>query len=240
LLPVTVSQQRPGPTPAGRAGVLLHPQPGAPRFGLLMIAASLLFIVQGALPPSAVQQVVVTFLAGACLMLAIRAAHARRSAILAGLTLAIAALTLSVVRALGGGIGEGAALTMNAAVLFVGPPAVAVGVVRELRHSRYVRIQAVMGVLSLYLLLGLLYAFAYGALDRLGRGPFFADDASATVAHCVYYSFTTLATVGYGDYVARTDVGHTLSISEALLGQIYLVTVVSVLVSNLRAPEARR
>ena len=38
---------------------------------------------------------------------------------------------------------------------------------------------------------------------------------------------------GYGDFTARTNLGHTLSVSEALLGQIYLVTVVSLIVANL-------
>lgn len=90
-----------------------------------------------------------------------------------------------------------------------------------------------MGVLSLYMLMGMFFAFVYGALDRLGGDPFFAEGTPATVANCLYYSFTTLTTVGYGDLVARSDVGHTLSIFEALTGQIYLVTVVSLIVGNL-------
>jgi hypothetical protein len=49
----------------------------------------------------------------------------------------------------------------------------------------------------------------------------------------LYYSFTTLTTVGYGDFTARTNLGHTLSVSEALTGQIYLVTIVSLVVANL-------
>jgi hypothetical protein len=47
-------------------------------------------------------------------------------------------------------------------------------------------------------------------------------------------------TVGYGDFVARTDAGHTLAIFEALIGQIYLVTVVSLIVGNLGAPPRER
>jgi hypothetical protein len=39
--------------------------------------------------------------------------------------------------------------------------------------------------------------------------------------------------------VARTDLGHTLAVSEALIGQIYLVTVVSLIVSNLGRPARR-
>lgn len=97
-----------------------------------------------------------------------------------------------------------------------------------------------MGVLTLYMLLGLLFAFVYGALDRLGEHAFFADGRAATTAHCVYFSFSTLATVGYGDFTAAGDVGHTLSILEALVGQIYLVTVVSLIVSNLGRRDRSR
>jgi len=60
-----------------------------------------------------------------------------------------------------------------------------------------------------------------------------ANGATATSARSVYFSFVTLATVGYGDYTAATNLGHTLSITEALLGQIYLVTVVATIVSRL-------
>jgi hypothetical protein len=50
----------------------------------------------------------------------------------------------------------------------------------------------------------------------------------------VYFSFTTLTTTGYGDYTAATRGGHALAVLEMLLGQLYLVTVISLLVANLR------
>jgi len=50
----------------------------------------------------------------------------------------------------------------------------------------------------------------------------------------MYWAVVTVTTVGYGDYTAAGNLGHTLSATEALIGQIYLVTVVSVIVSNLR------
>jgi hypothetical protein len=53
------------------------------------------------------------------------------------------------------------------------------------------------------------------------------------VSRCQYFSFTTLATVGYGDLTARSNFGHTLSVFEAVIGQVYLVTVVSLIVGNL-------
>ena len=51
--------------------------------------------------------------------------------------------------------------------------------------------------------------------------------------NCLYFSFVTLTTVGYGDVLTRSDLGHTLAVTEALVGQIYLVTVVALLVSDL-------
>jgi hypothetical protein len=231
---------------AGRRLVVGHPRmagvgSGPPRFGMLLIAAVLSFVIQGAVRPGPVQEVVVTALAGCCLLLALRAARVPPWALGIAVAAAASAVTVSIARAAIGG-GDGAARAMNAALLLLGPPAVAVGVIDDLRRTGGVRVQAVMGVLSLYLLVGLLYAFVYGAVDRLGGGPVFGGDTPATVAQCVYFSFSTLATVGYGDIVARTDFGHTLAISEALLGQIYLVTVVSLLVSNLGASarEVRR
>jgi hypothetical protein len=209
---------------------------GRTRYGLLLLATVALLAVQGTINPGSLQQVVVTALAGASLLLAFRAARLSPRLIAFAGGVAVAALAVSIVRATVGGIGEGAALAMNAALVALGPPAIAVGLVRDLRATGVVQIQSLFGVLSLYVLIGMSFGFVYGAIDRLGGDPFFAAGNSATVAHCIYFSFTTLATVGYGDFVARTDLGHTLSVSEALIGQIYLVTVVSLIVSNLRRP----
>lgn len=206
------------------------------RYGLLLATTIASLAVQGMLAPSAAQEVAVTALAGACLVLAFRAAALSPRALAFAAAVAAAIVAASVVRAALGGIGEGAARAMNAALVALGPPAVAIGVVRELRATGHVRMQAVMGVLALYVLLGMFFGFVYGALDRLESEPFFANDAAATVSRCLYFSFTTLTTVGYGDLVARSDVAHTLAIFEALMGQIYLVTVVSLIVSNLGRP----
>jgi hypothetical protein len=209
------------------------------RYGLLLVSTVVLVGIEGITEPSGVQQVAVTALAGASVLLAFRAAQLKaRYTRIAAAVFAIT-LAVSVVRAFGGGIGEGATRAMAAFLVAFGPPAVAIGVLRDLRRSGEVRLTSLMGVLSLYLLLGLFFAAVYGSIDHLGGDPFFADGKTATTAHCVYFSFTTLATVGYGDFVARADFGHTLAIFEALLGQIYLVTIVSLIVTNLR-PRSER
>ena len=63
---------------------------------------------------------------------------------------------------------------MNAALVALGPPAIAVGLVRDLRATGVVQIQSLFGVLSLYMLIGMAFGFVYGAIDRFGGDPFFA------------------------------------------------------------------
>ena len=132
-----------------------------------------------------------------------------------------------------GSVDSGPTRLANALLVALAPPAIVVGVLRNLRARQAVTIEAVFGVLCLYLLIGMFFSSVYGAIDRLGSAPFFTGGAPGTVANCLYYSFTTLTTIGYGDLTASGNLGHTLSVLEGLTGQIYLVTVVSVIVSNL-------
>jgi Ion channel len=206
------------------------------RYGVLLATIFVLVGVEGIAPSGRVQQLIVTALAGASAALAIRAAGFGTRLVKLAAALALAVLAVSAWRALVGGIGQGPALLMNAALVALGPPALALGIIRDLRASGQVRLTAVMGVLSLYMLMGMLFAFVYGAVDRLGGDPFFAGGQAATASNCLYFSFITMTTVGFGDFTARSDLGHTLAIFEALFGQIYLVTVVSLIVSNLGRP----
>jgi hypothetical protein len=210
------------------------------RFALLLCSVVASVAVLGATAPGAVQQVVISVLLGASLLLSFRIARVTPRLLVLAITIAVAGVTVSVLEASTGAIGDGEARVMNALLVLLGPPAVGLGVIRNLRAHQEVRLEAVMGVLSLYMLLGLLFAFVYGAIDRLGGAPFFGEGHDATVAHCVYFSFTTLTTAGFGDFTARTDLGHTLTIFEALVGQIYLVTVVSLIVSNLGRRSSAR
>jgi hypothetical protein len=125
-----------------------------------------------------------------------------------------------------------AAGVADALLVALAPPAVVLGIVRELRRNQRISAPVLVGALCLYLLFGMLFAFAWVLLDHVDP-PFFADGTAATGSNCMYFSFVTLATVGYGDLTARTPVGHTLAVVEALAGQIYLVTVVSLIISNL-------
>jgi len=79
--------------------------------------------------------------------------------------------------------------------------------------------------LSAYLLAGLYFGLLYWALERIHPGSIVATNFSRTGA--IYYSFVTLATIGYGDIVPRTDVARALAIVEGVGGQLFLAVLVA-------------
>jgi hypothetical protein len=206
------------------------------RYGLLLLALLASFATQGIAQPGRWQELIVTALAVTTLVIALRTGEVdNRVVAAAGLagTVLVAAVAVTAVSA---GNDVEVARLADALLVLLAPPAVVAGVVRILREGGRVTIQAVLGVLCLYLLLGMFCAAVYGSIAKIGGG-FFANGAPATTSNCLYFSFTTLTTVGYGDLTAKTNLGHTIAVGEALLGQVYLVTVVAVLVANLRRPE---
>jgi Ion channel len=93
--------------------------------------------------------------------------------------------------------------------------------------------QSIRGALGIYILLGLLFSFLFTIAAAVGSGPFFTNGTDGTRAIRTYFSYVTLATLGYGDYTPAGNGGHTLAIVEALTGQLYLVIVITLLVSRL-------
>jgi Ion channel len=203
------------------------------RYGVLLGSIVIAFGFQGVAGSGTWEQILISILLGGSLLLALRVAEVKPRVMRPAVAIVVVLILASVIEAFAGTIDGAASRIANALLVALAPPAIIVGVVRTVRARQAVTFEAVLGVLSVYLLLGMFFAFVFGTIDRLGGGPFFAGGQSAGLSNCLYFSFTTLTTAGYGDFTARTNLGHTLSVSEALLGQIYLVTVVSLLVANL-------
>jgi hypothetical protein len=155
---------------------------------------------------------------------------------------AIAASLLAILGTAGvlidsGALGEDAGRSVALLLVAVAPASIAVGVVRDIRAVRRVTVRAMFGVLCIYLLLGMLFAFVYGVIASLQEASFFAQAAEESQSDFLYFSFATITTTGYGDLTAATHLGRSLAVTEALIGQIYLVTVVALIVSNLARPR---
>jgi hypothetical protein len=102
-----------------------------------------------------------------------------------------------------------------------------------------VTVQSIYAALSAYLLIGLMFAAFFGAIDGLGGTDFFVNGEAANIRTYQYFSFTTLTTLGYGDFTAAGSFGRAVAVLEALTGQVFLATLVARLVSAYRGPARR-
>jgi hypothetical protein len=103
-------------------------------------------------------------------------------------------------------------------------------ILRVLRHRR-VTIETVLGALCCYVLVGLTFAFVYIAVSEFRSEPFFVQPGEHGQSEYLYYSFVTLTTLGFGDLSPSVGLPQALTAMEALLGQVFLVTLVARLVT---------
>jgi hypothetical protein len=101
---------------------------------------------------------------------------------------------------------------------------------QRILRQRRVTYETVLGALCTYVLLGLLFAFAYLAVDELA-GPFFTQPGPHGQSEYLYFSFVTLTTLGFGDLSPDVGLPQALTVFEALTGQVFLVTMVARLVT---------
>lgn len=204
-------------------------------FGVVLLAIIAAMIFQLAAPGGDLSRFIAILLQSTVIVLALRAAgfHRHIVHVAAG---ALGVLSLFVGVALVGieDIAPTAPRILTLVLVLLTPAAIVAGVIRELREDKRVTVQTVFCGISLYMLLGLAFAVLYGAVEDVSNQDFFAHNEPGTTNDFLYFSLATLTTVGYGDFTAATDLGRAMSVTEALIGQIYLVTVVAVTVSNVR------
>ena len=101
----------------------------------------------------------------------------------------------------------------------------------EKEKRSQVQIDLVMAAASVYILIGMIWSYAYFFVENYHPGSFkMPENLGNEISSFNYYSFVTLTTVGYGDIQALTRPARTLSILEAIIGQLYLVIMISRLV----------
>ena len=109
-----------------------------------------------------------------------------------------------------------------------------VAILRKIRKEfagEGVDLEVVLGALCTYLYIGAYFAFLYDSLAILSHSPFFAQPGAENKLNYIYFSFVTLTTVGYGDISPAFGPGRMVAVTEAIIGQLYLVSVVAIVVS---------
>ena len=149
---------------------------------------------------------------------------------------AIVLVPLAVILGIAGRFGDSKPAEVVAASVNLVLPAAAIVVLgRRILMEPYVSGRTVLGLLSVYLLIGATYIM----IAVVSGEPFFVQTDHAQPVDFTYFSFVTLATVGYGDFTAANPMPRMLAAIEGLSGQLYLVTVVAVAVSRVRTRRDR-
>mgnify|MGYP001820031338 CR=1 FL=1 len=169
----------------------------------------------------------VTLLAAATLFLAVAAAGVGYRGRQITLVLIGAVLVAAIVSMVFSDVpnGHGGLLWL---ILVTAAPIVAL---RRLVQHRTVKVETLLGALSVYLLIALAATYFFLFIDTFlsGSGRFFGQEEPTTVF--TYFSLITITTVGYGDFDPAGVVGRAAAAWEAIIGQIYLVVVVARLVT---------
>lgn len=103
--------------------------------------------------------------------------------------------------------------------------------VRHALQAGPVNAERIFAALDAYLLAGLIFGVCYWLLDQTWPVSFDPASSSLPLSHAIYFSFVTIATLGYGDIVPVNDLARGVAILEAVSGQLYLVVLVARLVS---------
>ena len=199
-------------------------------YGLLLLLILLLLLLTALVGERPLGRVVVTACSGATALFAFWTSRPG-ARVLRWVTIAV---ILGVIGAglavfFGSGTVIDGASRMAIALLTAASPIVVAR--RLLRHPR-VQGSTILGALCIYLLFGLSFAYLFSTVGAISA-PFFTAQPQATLVDYLYFSYASLTTVGYGDLSPAGDLGRMLAVSEALIGQLYLVTVVALLVGNI-------
>ena len=213
-------------------GAGAHPNREAQfRYGAVFVIVLALLLFEVLTPDANWSRAVGIALSGAALSVAVTTSR-ERAQVRRARSLFVAGVAAVVVIGIAAGlISAGATYVIGTLVLAAIPITLAGGVLRLINEDG-VTVQAVAGALAIYLLVGLLFASAISFVNDVEHGTYFTQTSHPPNGVRVYYSFTVITTTGFGDYTARTSFGHALAVLEMLTGQLYLVTVIGILVGN--------
>jgi hypothetical protein len=173
--------------------------------------------------------------AGTCLkiatfVLALHISDVGRKFFLATVSLALIVAGASVPARMYHGGFEVLVLVTWSAILLLVPVTILRKIGKEFTEEG-VDLEVVLGALCAYLFIGAYFAFLYDVMANLSKSPFFAQPGADSKLNYLYFSFITLTTTGYGDISPAFGPGRMIAVTEAIIGQLYLVSVVAIVVS---------
>jgi len=204
------------------------------RFGLLLLILVTSYLISAFTTGAVVNVIQIVLFVGVALLALRSEGFRRRTAqmlIIVAAVGSVAAISLTLIRA--ESVGYAVADIWIALILLYS----VVLIVRRVLMQPDVTLQSIYGAISAYMIIGLMFAAVYGAMYRLGGSTFFAQGPTGSSKTLQYFSFSTLTTLGYGDFTAAGSGGQAVAVVEAMVGQIFLATLVARLVAAFRGPR---
>lgn len=211
-----------------RADLARETAVGADSFGIVIVLILLTIIFFAAAVEPAFQLTAVILSGGTLLFVLHTAAAHRRTVRVARVFVVAAIVGTAIALVAGDTLGETTSRGVGLLLAIMAP----IVILRRILVSPRITMRLVLGALSIYLLFGLAYSYLFPLIGTLSGEPFFVQTQTPTPSDFLYFSYTTLATIGYGDYTAAQSLGRMIAVSEGLVGQLYLVSAVAVLVGN--------
>jgi hypothetical protein len=107
-------------------------------------------------------------------------------------------------------------------------------IVKHFLLDKTILIYRITAAVAIYLIIGVLFARLY-EIVYLFNADAFSLDETINLYSLIYFSFVTLLTLGYGDIVPVSIAARSLAILEGVIGQLYIVILISSLVSEFSA-----
>jgi hypothetical protein len=207
-------------------------RPAEYRYGAVFACAAVALVFVVVAPAEDWSRAITLGLEGLALFVAVATSRARPQERRMGAT-AVGAVAALLVLGVAVGLVPTVVATGLSALAGVAASFALVGGLIRLVRQFGVTLQAVAGALAIYLQVGLIFAWMIGFVAHVDGAPYFEQHGDGTESERVYFSFTVLTTTGFGDLTAAQPVGRALAVVEMLGGQLYLVTVIGVLVGGL-------
>jgi Ion channel len=206
-------------------------------FGLVFALVLTTYVLTSLLSNRGWSAVILTIATSATSIVSLVSSHARGRFVRTAIWLSALTVGLAVIAAISGDrIWLNLASVIQIALLTVAMAAV----LRRVVTSGEVGSRTILGAISVYTVLGILFTFLYGTIERIQGGEFFEGVARPQGSDFLFFSYTTLTTTGYGNLVPGGQPGRMVAGLEMMIGQIFLVTLVAGLVSLWRPGEALR
>jgi hypothetical protein len=194
----------------------------------VLVVLFAIFITQAALPDENWSRAVQIILQAVALVLTLRLGTLSRPVVALGQVVVLIAIVAAIILAFTDN-GQRLMLFVNLVLVALAP----IAVLRSITRHRQISWATVVGAISIFLCIGLFFACFHQIIYEFDDAAFAVASGQLRPATFQYFSFITLTTVGFGDVVAVSDFARTMTALEAIIGQIFLVTVVALVVGNI-------